>query len=783
VLHQLYTDFKADISSRGMAYEGMAYRAVAEDLGKKDFNGFAQRRYVFAGFNALNKCEERLFGYLTDSKNADFYWDFDEYYVQDPINEAGQFMRNNLTRFGFTNKDMDHANLLKPKNIKLIASPTGTGQAKLTTSILEQLSAVSDNYTDTAVVLVDENLLMPVLYSLPETVKAANVTMGYPLKITPTYSFIDSLLEMQKAEKNGRFYHKTVLAVLNHQFVANRFGAEAEKIITEAVQFNRIYLSPASLATNELFKMLFEIPQNHELPAYLQRIILQLSAYFKEDQNDQSPFLLELESLFKAYTELNRIGDVLGEDAALIGERKTYIRIVRKVLGGVSVSFAGEPLSGLQVLGVLETRLVDFKNVIILSLNEGLFPTGKPSPSFIPYNIRTGFGIPTVKHQDAIFCYYFYRLLHRAENVWLAYSTQTSDNSKGEMSRYVSQLLFSGRFKIEQQQAEFSVYPQRSGPISIAKDPEVKKLLAQYIKGWGDRRLSPSAINAYIDCPLRFYFRYIARINEPDELTELLNEAQFGLLYHKSMEQLFSNKIGRELSPDDLRDMAADTVATEQALLHAFGIEIFKGKTELTLEDITGYNSVVFSILKKYIANLLRLDAKYAPLTVHYLEHQMSLDFPVASNGKTLQVQLYGNADRIDETRTEMRIIDYKTGSVNTDIRDGLPVLFQGAPKRNSAALQTILYTMAYSKTIDAPRPAAPAVFSIRNQSEKSRYHLQICEARNRTPITDYRAIADEFEELLANCLSTLFDPELPFIQTEHIENCQYCSYRSVCCK
>jgi len=785
VLYLLYTNFRSKIRAKGYGYEGMAYRHVSEKISNKEFCGFSSKRHVFIGFNALNACEIKLFSYMTNIGNADFYWDFDSYYLDDPMHEAGQFMRENLQRFTFTNKNHDHSNLLKKKQLTIISSPTKTGQAKLATSILGTIASNTANYSDTAVVLADENLLMPVLYSLPDTVRTANVTMGYPLKITPTYSFINAILELQKAEKNGRFYYKTVLEVIGHQFIANRFAEDAQKIRERITSYKAFFLAPKDLQEeNELFSALFSIPNNEQLTEYVQTIIALVAQYFKENETNSSAHLLELESMFKSYTELNRISDILKEEHSAIEDRKTYLRIIRRVLNNLSVPFAGEPLSGLQILGVLETRLVDFKNLIILSLNEGIFPKGKPSPSFIPYNIRTGFGIPTVKHQDAIFSYYFYRLIQRAENVWFTYSTQTSENSKGELSRYLSQLIYSDKFAVNQQQAEFSVSAEPAQPICIEKNIDVQKQLAEYIAGYGHRKLSPLAINTFIDCPLRFYFRYIAKLPEPEQMAELLDDAQFGILYHTCMEKLYQPHIGNVLQKEDIEAIAKNTERIEQTLTEAFKETVFPARKSIEKTDIDGYNAIIFSVLKKYIENGLKHDALSSPITIHYLEHSMEATIAISSNGKTFSANLFGNADRIDETKNELRVIDYKTGKADNSVNGGQESLFVASTKRNRAALQTFLYAYLYGKNYQTPRAIVPAIFSIRSQFLQTEYHIGIKETprkKNAQKISDFSEIADEFEFRLSACLADLFNKDIPFMQTEICLLCTNCAYKSIC--
>jgi hypothetical protein len=776
MLPKLYSLFKRSLQEKGISYEGMAYRKVAENIKKGHVLDTSSRDIAVAGFNALNECEKVLFRHFAKTGRSRFYWDYDNYYMDSRINEAGHFMRDNIREFPSDGRFFGFDNLLSDKKIEIIGTPTKIAQTKIASQILSGIAAAENDLTSTAVVLASENLLVPMLHSLPGEVSTANVTMGYPLNITPTFSFIDSLLELHRYEKNGRFYHKTVIAVLSHQFISSRFEDEKMGIQTYMLSRNAIYLGGDVLAPNETLANIFKAVPAAGLIAYLQETILLIADMLKAEDDSESRYALEIECMYAAYTELRLLNDLLAEESIELTDRKTLVRIIKKSLNKASVSFIGEPLSGLQILGVLETRLLDFKNLIVLSLNEGIFPRGKPSPSFIPYRIRTGFGIPTVKHQDSIFCYYFYRLLQRAENVWMLYSTQASDDTKGELSRYVSQLKYSGKFSVTESFPEFRVESLPRPEITVAKCAEVEAELSRYISGKGRDSLSPSAINNYIDCPLRFYFKYIAKLAAADKIPELLDERQFGIIFHAAMQSIFQDRIGAELSAERLAALAADTPMIEAHLRRAF-TQLFEKGSETDIE-ITGNNAVEFEILKKYVSNTIMADVAYAPIKLVYLEEWLSAAFPA---GGGISASISGIADRIDEAAGgNIRIIDYKTGKTELAF-DSIEELFHSAAKRNRPAFQTLLYAACYCKKYDTKKPVSPSIYSIRGFFSDTGHVIGIGSEKKYDPITRYQDYAPEFENLLSELLTEIFDTSVPFTQASDKDICQFCDYSAIC--
>ena len=452
VLLNIYQSFNKRLNELGIAYEGMIYRNVTNKLKGNDIIGLTHQKYVFAGFNALNNCEKKLFNYLQNNKMADFYWDYDESYINNPYHEAGFFLRENISEFkapvSFSSQNVFNS-LLQEKNIEIISVPSDIGQTKVITKILQE-STVNhiDSPNKTAIVLADEDLLVPILHSVPDSIDNVNITMGYPVNNTPIYSLLEHLIDLQKNAKatktETRFYYKNVLAVLSHQYVNSQFQEEANQLIQFIKTNNKIVISNIELASCVFFQSLFiKVDSYQDLSEYLLNILHHIYNSLKKTGNEDTIHnpSLEKEYIYHIYLSINRLKEVLEEQNIPI-KMETYIRLVRKIIRNLRVPFTGEPLSGLQIMGILETRLLDFENLFICSMSEGVLPKTEASLSFVTYSLRKGFGLPTIEHQDAIYAYYFYRLIQRAKNVTLMYNSSSDGMKTGEMSRFLYQLKF-----------------------------------------------------------------------------------------------------------------------------------------------------------------------------------------------------------------------------------------------------------------------------------------------------------------------------------------------------
>lgn len=798
-LHGVYETFKASLLADGLAYEGMLYRgAVGQNLKNKPtlFDG---KHFIFLGFNALNRCEEELFDHLQNIGKATFYWDFDNYYLLDLTQEAGYFMRKNIVRYPHVGYAPECNSLTSvPKSMKIVNIASQVGQAQVAAGELVRQYSGEQNFDETAIVLCDEELLLPMINALPESIDKVNVTMGFPLKITPVFSLISQLIDLQKnvliSEEGVSFYNKDAIKVLGHQLVADFEPQTSKSLIDSILSNNVIYLSDKRLCKNDFFAQLFAAPQNIlALSDYflgiLKSIFLRWQKWDGEDgeaDQDGTPEdengAIYREYLYQSYLAINKLKDVLVNDGAKIFgpdnfvSRDAFFHFLLQYLSGASIPFEGEPLEGLQIMGVLETRALDFKNLVLLSVNEGTMPKISPSGSFIPYNLRRVFGLPTIEEQNAMYAYYFYRLLQRAEDVTFVYDSGTGGMGTGEKSRYLYQLLLESPFEIEEVNIVFGVENIPVKPIRIVKDNTVMEPLNGYLDG--EKALSPSAIDKYLSCPLQFYFRYCAKLYEPDEVSEEVDPILFGLLFHDMMEKLYQPFIGKIVGTNDIEALIQDHELVDETILASFRKVCFKGTKETDKLTLTGRNWLIYEVVKKYVSQLLEVDRARCPFEVVGLEKKVST--AIAVNGLGRDVMIGGTIDRIDRISGALHVLDYKTGKVELSY-PLLETLFDKEnKKRNKAAFQTLAYSYILYKTQPGISAIYPGIYPLRGIFEDG-FSPSLLSKENGNQPLEFVAISGQFELLLQQLLEEIFDVGIPFGQTTIVLHCENCPYRQIC--
>ncbi|MFO7844089.1 MAG: PD-(D/E)XK nuclease family protein, partial [Bacteroidales bacterium] len=594
VLPVIYKKLNEKLTSLGIAYEGMIYRKVANLLeGNKAIN-LPHEKYIFAGFNALNQCEKNLFHFLQNNQRAEFFWDYDQRFIQNTNHEAGLFLRENIKTFktplSFSNKNISRLSA-DQKNIEIISVPGNVGQAKIITENLKQANQeITESPDNTAIVLADEDLLVPVLQSIPNSIENVNITMGYPVINTPIYSLLEHVIELQKNARKNSFYHKDVTAILNHQYINTYFSKEASRLVQFIRTNNRIMIAKEELSTCDFFTLLFnKIESYAQLSEYFLTILHHVYQSLNDNKIEDTIHTpsLEKEYIYHIYLSINRVKEVLQEQQVEI-RMDTYIRLIRKIIRNLRIPFTGEPLSGLQVMGILETRLLDFQHLFITSVNEGVFPKTESSLSFVPYNLRHGFGLPTIEHQDAIYAYYFYRLIHRAQDVTLIYNSNTDGLQTGEMSRFLYQLKYESPFNITEKSLRYDININQPKEIRIEKTPEIREILRAYLSSSGEEKyLSPSGLSNYLRCKLKFYFRYVAGLKEQDEVTEEIDAPLFGNILHEAMDNLYQHLKGKIVLPETLSEILKDGRQITASIDHAFSKNYFKNqKTDYSGKNI-----------------------------------------------------------------------------------------------------------------------------------------------------------------------------------------------------
>ena len=543
-LSSIYHRYQENLAELGIAYEGMLYRNVIEQL---DTDRLKYDKYIFVGFNVLNKVEHQFFKLLQDADKAMFYWDYDIFYTQQiKKHEAGEFLKRNLQDFPNELPDSYFDSFKTPKNIRYISASTENAQARFLPEWIRTTFSNSEyEEKENAVVLCNEALLLPVLHSIPQEVKNVNITMGFPLAQTPVYSFINAAMELQTngyRTDTGRFTYEAVSAILKHPYT-QQLSTHADSLEDELTKTNRFYPLPSELKQDDFLANLFT-PRSgiKDLCDYLVGLIKDISILYRKEGEYNDIFnQLYRESLFQSHLKINRLYSLI-ESGELNVRTDTLKRLISKVLTASNIPFHGEPAIGMQVMGVLETRNLDFRNLVMLSLNEGQLPKSGGESSFIPYNLRKAFGMTTIEHKNAVYAYYFYRLIQRAENITLLYNTSSDGLNRGEESRFMLQLLVEGPHEITREYLEAGQSPQSNQEIQIEKTPEVLRRIYRAYDSTNPKSviLSPSALNAYLDCRLRFYYRYVAGLKTPDEVSAEIDSALFGTIFHLSAQLAYT---------------------------------------------------------------------------------------------------------------------------------------------------------------------------------------------------------------------------------------------------
>lgn len=770
-LHEIYADFRKNLEAKGIAYEGMAYRDLAsnpEAAFKEDNADFSH--IIFAGFYALTPAEKAVIEFLVNSGKANMYWDADVYYTDDPAQEAGKFFRNNtLTGNSFFWKQ-EHFKTIK-KEIEFAAVPLMVGQAKYAGNLLSSLMKEQGFQSEkTAVVLPDEKLLFPVLYSLPEDLEHVNVTMGYPLKQSPLYNLFESLMNLQRnsrLEKEGEvtFFFRDVLNVINHPYLRLIADKQIRAWLSKLEQ-NFIRIPGAMLANKngpEIFRILFtELADVKSIFEWLKNILRLILHVIKEQ--DFRFHRIESEFIYHFYTNLRRLEDIL-KDNTIVDDIEMFWRIFREIISTVKIPFTGEPLQGLQVMGFLETRVLDFDNVIILSVNEDVLPSGGNSPSFIPFNIRKAFGLPTFEEQHAVSAFHFYRLLQRAKRIYLIHNSESKALTSGERSRFMLQIehelltKYPDAIHITKKVISTRAISNKAEPISIKKTPAVLKELQRFVASGANHpsnALSASGLMSYINCSLRFYFHYVAGLRELEETEENMEAATFGKVLHKAMYLLYKDvRVIDEKSLSKVKEKINDCI--DEAIHQEF----------VSINQLEGKNILLRNIIHELIVRILESERKYMPVNLMQLEKDVSNLFTF-DNDKT--VKLYGIIDRVDEKNEILRIVDYKTGRVIEKNPDSMDDLFKDPAYKEQ--FQATYYAYLTDKLIPG-KQIKSGLLVMRDMREGVKL------LNNEEVFTEERF--KQFELLLATLLKEIFSEEFTFSQTEDISRCEYCPFISIC--
>ena len=789
---EIYNHFREKLFSEGIGYEGMIHRHVVEN---EIPNHLLPQKVVFVGFNALDGATKVLFDILKDKNIADFYWDYDFKYAdisKDTENKAHYFTEFNTKKYKSQYK-LEKENYPET-TIHAIACNSNIGQTKYVSKLLNE-ELKNDNGIKSALVLANETLLVPMLYALPvnnseeqsedEEIKSSNpkvnITMGYPIKSSNTYNFIDLFLFLHRNYSKDKGYRTDdVRAILSHPNIVDLCKGDIEKIDIKI--YHNLYIKPEILPSeNELLEKIFTPCDSKNILTELLDIAKLLKANVDE---------IEQECILQASMAINRVQSLLERYSNVIEIDSIAIyRIMMSILKTVNLSFIGEPLSGLQMMGMLETRCLDFDNIIITSFNEGVFPKSDIGSSLIPYSVRKPYGLPTTEHQDAIFAYNFYRLIKRASNVWLIYDTRNdSEGSSGEISRFVKQLEYLYNVHVHNISVSNTTKVSESKEIIIKKSEEDIKKIKYFLEKKG---LSPTVLNTYICCPLHFYYEKIKGVYEKTEPSAIINSAQFGTIFHSIMENLYIPFKEKVVNESDLRAISDDQIkelAQKEFTAVVYDLDDLSEVSKYNF-TITGENLIIYEIIVKLVKNTLLCDIERTPFT-HY-EDEITIDDKIYTTAKGNKVKIKGTIDRIDIKEDKVFLIDYKTTSLKSDLNatkvneietlenffDNDANYLTNSKKYVKEILQMCFYNLLYAekaggKKIETYLYLAKKSFDIENFLENTRVDLP-------------ENWETTFREHLDKVIDDLLDIEKPITQSKEPKNlnCKYCPFIPICGK
>ncbi len=762
--------FHEELKTQNYITNGQVYRHLANtDLTTSDFiNSFNRGKIIFVGFNALTRAEAKVFTHLQEADKALFYFDVDTYYLEDELQEAGLFLRKNFKQLGLKNvfEDDDNGFASEKHAVNVYKVQGHSAQAKILNQIIAEEDAEEEVGT-TAVILADEQLLMPALQTINDGIDL-NVTMGFALAGSTVFGLADLWLSTQlELKETNKVTYQTLEAFVTHPLTG--LSAKLKSNVQEALLRDNV----VSIDLHRLIKQggIFErFYQKIEEPSRLVEELLSVMKYMLARLSTQRSLKkIDADLLVKTIEELTRLNDTLRNFVA--GEEYRFVvQLIQKSLLGVAVPLSGDPLKGVQLMGLLESRNLNFDKLVFLGFNEGIIPKTSIGNSFIPDSIRRAYGLPVLENLDAISSYMVYRLLQRAKDINFVYNSLTDERNSGEVSRILKQLEYESNFSFNYQSLNLPVSTEPKEEIFIdKKDPVIQAALQRYLKG--EKILSPSALTMYISNPIDFFFRYIAEIKEPEEVTAVIEANQIGSILHKVMEYFYIGEIGKEVTAEVI---VLKRKALNQMVTKSFNF-VMTNKEEATLE-YSGMQKVILAIVEAYANIILNRDEADAPFTILSLEEKISTELEFELDGKMQQVKLFGFIDRVDERNGVTRIIDYKTGSDKLTFSE-IDKLFDTDGKNiNKALIQTLIYTYAYERQ-SGRQGVEPSLFVVKTMADGNVYFRS-----RKSTLSD--AYLEEVKPLflahLQQKVAEIFDLNIPFRASEVPDNYSYSIYKTL---
>lgn len=842
VMLELYETFRKKLDESGLFYSGMAYRKAVDVIKESGREDFAYRRYVFIGFNMLSKAEESVFRLMKDKRGvslfddspfADFYFDDASPAFSMPGNTTYGFLKHYTTIFPSLYDCIEPVRSFPKIEITGIASKAG--QAKIAGGIVGYLYPENGDWVPellrrTAIILPQETMAQGIVAAIPEWISPVNLTMGYRLRDSRVASLVRDIVSMHLRSRKNRgtnptFFYEDVLKVLTHPIIQQTYPDICSRIVYD-INVNRWYNIDGTYLTDNypelspVFRYVENPLSTEEVFSYFERLFEWLLSIWAKDEpaveevidtdgtmldcveNVKSGALVD-RMLAKAY--LRAINRLRGLSSKYLKERDVFLsdttlfHLLERLVGGETINFEGRPLDGLQVMGVLEARGLDFENVILPSMNEKIFPRKHYQKSFIPPHLRRAYGMSTQEHQESIYSYYFYRMISRASRVFLLYDARTQGVGGGQMSRYLNQLIHLYRpAGITSRIIGYGVNSRQDADILVKKTPEIMGELRRYRSVDNPRYLSASAINLYINCPLSFYLTYIAGYKREDEFHDYMDESTYGTIIHGVLEDIYGSERaslpGGRFTRQALESLMGKEVMIEQAITRRINHH-YNHLGENCLESLKGDAEIFGEIMKKYILLVLGREIEAGEFVYLAGEFGGPGRLLLKGSDRTIEINFRYSIDRVDRLITDggesiLRVIDYKTGEDDTAITEVKDMFKERnkSGKRAKAMMQLFLYCQALAQKKNLDEPIQPWIYSIRKVATSPFTPLKISpsqtadkKTRGKIDISDYRDYVVEFNDLMLDVLDDLFDPEVPFSAADNDHACTFCKFTEIC--
>lgn len=764
-LYQYYREFSNNLISSGFGYQGLIYKEAVENI-ENYIQANESKHHVFVGFNALNKAESTIIQELLQNEMASIYWDIDTHFMGSKIHNASQFINSHRTKWNYYRSNefkwfSNHYNT--HKIVQVIGAPQNIGQAKIIGELLSELKLTND-LANTAVVLGDETLLIPVLNSLPENVDTINITMGFPLKDTPLNPLFNRLFVMHSQEKL-EFYFKDIISILSHPYIRPLFQHseknEADELILHIQQQNLVFISEAKLRSlikeqADIISLLFGNWENK--PEIAISNCLSIILAIKNSFSSKKENTIALEYLFRFHEVFNMLFDLNSKYKTILNI-KTLQGLFKELISFETLDFKGEPLQGLQLMGMLESRVLDFETVIISSVNEGILPSGKSNNSFIPFDVKLEIGLPTYQEKDAVYTYHFYRLLQRAKNVYIIYNTEVDALNGGEKSRFITQLEIEGIHDIKHK----LVSPiNRKIDVKLDRVSKNESIISK-LKDIAASGFSPSSLTSYIRNPMDFYYEKVLGIKEVDDVEEIVAANTLGSIIHNTLEDFYKPLEGQLLTVEIINTMVSQIDNT----VRKHFLDIYKQG------DITkGKNLIIFEIAKRYILNFLNLeiDSLKKGNAIKIISIESDLNIPIDMTELGFPIRLKGKVDRVDEYNGITRIIDFKTGKVEQnkvqlENWDDITTDYDKYGK----SFQILSYTLMIQHETPLSDNTEAGIISFKNlKSGFIKFNkIESENGKQQKSATINQEILIDFTQQLKNLILEIFNPEIDFIEKE----------------